>query len=59
MSAHVEFMREAPTSARDRYGLLIELTANYPSTYGTVLQTDVTCELCRALFVAYPPAACQ
>lgn len=43
------------TSARDRYGLLIELTAGYASSYGTVLQTDVTCELCRALFEAYPP----
>ena len=43
------------TSARDRFGLLIELTAGYRSSYGTVLQTDVTCELCRALFVAYPP----
>ncbi len=43
------------TSAKDRYGVLIELTAGYPSTYGTVLQTDVTCELCRALFEAYPP----
>ena len=43
------------TSARDRFGLLIELTAGYGETYGTVLQTDVTCELCRALFVAYPP----
>ena len=43
------------TSARDRYGVLIELTAGYASTYGTVLQTDVTCELCRALFVAYRP----
>ena len=43
------------TSARERFGLLIELTAGYPESYGTVLQTDVTCELCRALFVAYPP----
>ncbi len=43
------------TSARDRFGLLIELTAGYAETYGTVLQTDVTCELCRALFLAYPP----
>jgi zinc carboxypeptidase len=43
------------TSAKDRYGVLIELTAGYPSSYGTVLQTDVTCELCRALFEAYPP----
>ena len=41
-------------AARDRFGLLIELTAGYPESYGTVLQTDVTCELCRALFVAYP-----
>lgn len=45
------------TSARDRFGLLIELTAGYGSSYGTVLQTDVTCELCRALFTAYPPPA--
>ena len=43
------------TSARDRFGLLIELTAGYAESYGTVLQTDVTCELCRALFLAYPP----
>jgi len=43
------------TSARDRFGLLIELTAGYGESYGTVLQTDVTCELCRALFIAYPP----
>ncbi len=43
------------TSARNRFGLLIELTAGYAETYGTVLQTDVTCELCRALFLAYPP----
>jgi len=42
------------TSARDRFGVLIELTAGYAESYGTVLQTDVTCELCRALFVAYP-----
>ena len=45
------------TSTRDRFGLLIELAAGYGSTYGTVLQTDVTCELCRALFLAYPPPA--
>jgi len=43
------------TSARDRFGVLIEVTAGYGETYGTVLQTDVVCELCRALFVAYPP----
>lgn len=43
------------TTARDRYGLLIELAAGYHSTYGTILQTDVTCELCRALFMTYPP----
>jgi hypothetical protein len=45
------------TAARDRYGLLIELAAGYGSSYGTVLQTDVTCELCRALFLAYPTPA--
>ena len=45
------------TSARDKFGLLIELTAGYGNSYGTVLQTDVTCELCRALFLAYPPPA--
>ena len=42
------------TSARDRYGILVELTAAYRSSYGTVLQTDVTSEVCRALFLAYP-----
>lgn len=42
------------TSASDRYGLLIELTAGYRSSYGTLLQTDVVCELGRALFMAYP-----
>ena len=43
------------TGARDRYGLLVELTSGYRDSYGTVLQTDVTCELCRALFLVYPP----
>jgi hypothetical protein len=43
------------SSMRDRFGLLIELTAGYGQSYGTVLQTDVTCELCRALLIAYPP----
>ena len=43
------------TGARGRYGVLVELTAGYGDTYGTVLQTDVTCEVCRALFAAYPP----
>ena len=43
------------TSMRDRFGLVIEVTAGYRSTYGAVLQTDVVCELCRALFLAYPP----
>ena len=42
------------TSARGRYGMLVELTAGYRDTYGTVLQTDVTCEVCRALLKAYP-----
>ena len=45
------------TSMRDRFGLTIELTAGYGSSYGTVLQTDVACELCRALFIVYPPPA--
>ncbi len=45
------------TGARDRFGVLIELTAGYGESYGTILQTDVTCEMCRALFVAYPPPA--
>lgn len=43
------------TGARGRHGILVELTAGYGSSYGTVLQTDVTCEICRALFIAYPP----
>ncbi len=43
------------TSMRNKFGLLIELTAGYGSSYGTVLQTNVVCELCRALFIAYPP----
>ena len=40
---------------RARQGLLVELTAGYESSYGTVLQTDLTCEICRALFLAYGP----
>ncbi len=43
------------SSMRDRFGVLVELTAGYGQSYGTVLQTDVTCELCRALLIAYPP----
>lgn len=42
------------TSARDRYGVCVELTAGYGDSYGTVLQTEVTCEICRALFIAFP-----
>lgn len=42
------------TSARGRFGLIVELTAGYPDSYGTLLQTDVTCEICRALFLAFP-----
>ena len=41
------------TSAKGKFGILVELTAGYRSSYGTVLQTDVTCEVCRALFKAY------
>ena len=43
------------TSAKGRFGMLIELNGIYRESYGTLLQTDVTCELCRALFIAYPP----
>ncbi|HOF62343.1 MAG TPA: hypothetical protein PLM82_12270 [Candidatus Latescibacteria bacterium] len=41
--------------ARGRFGRLIELAAIYPESYGTLPQTDVTCEMCRALFLAHPP----
>ena len=51
MTGTMPFLKN--TSARGRFGMLIELTAGYPSTYGTVLQTDVTCELCRTLFIVY------
>jgi len=43
------------TSARGRYGLTVELTANYPNTYATVLQTEVTSAICRALLEAFSP----
>jgi hypothetical protein len=43
------------TAARGRYGLLVELTAGYADSYGTVLQSEVTCEICRTLFEVYPP----
>jgi len=43
------------TGARGRYGLLVELTAGYADSYGTVLQSEVTCEICRTLFEVYPP----
>ncbi len=56
---HIRLNQGTPTllnsGARNRYGMLIELTAGYRDSYGTVLQTDVTAELCRALFLAYPP----
>ncbi len=45
------------TSAKGRFGVLIELNGIYRESYGTLMQTDVTCELCRALFIACPPAA--
>lgn len=45
------------TSARGRYGVLVELTAGYPDTYGTVLQTEVTATICQALFEAFAPPA--
>ena len=43
------------SAARNKFGRLVELTGSYRETYGTILQTDVTCEICRALFLAYPP----
>ncbi|NLG01929.1 MAG: hypothetical protein GX565_17520, partial [Lentisphaerae bacterium] len=43
------------TGAKGRFGMLIELNGIYRESYGTLQQTDVTCELCRALFIAYPP----
>jgi hypothetical protein len=43
------------TGARGRYGILVELTAGYADSYGTVLQTEVTCEICRALFEVFRP----
>jgi hypothetical protein len=43
------------TGARGRYGMLVELAAGYADSYGTVLQTEVTCEICRALFEIFPP----
>lgn len=39
--------------AEGRYGFLIEMTCGYGESYGTVLQTDFVCEMCRALFIAY------
>ena len=45
------------TACRDKFGILVELTAGYRDSYGTVLQTDVTCEVCRALFKANPVPA--
>jgi len=43
------------SSCRGRYGILVELTAGYRTSYGTLLQTDVTGEICKALFTVYPP----
>ena len=43
------------TGARGRYGMLVELAAGYADSYGTVLQTEVTCEICLALFEIFPP----
>ena len=43
------------TACRNRYGVLFEITAGYRLSYGTVLQTDVVCEIARALFEVYGP----
>ena len=53
MGSHTPFLMN--TAANNKFGLLVELTGIYPDSYGTLLQTDVTCEVCRALFLAYPP----
>ncbi|MDD4102247.1 MAG: M14 family zinc carboxypeptidase [Kiritimatiellae bacterium] len=39
--------------AAGRFGFLIEMTCGYGESYGTILQTDFVCEMCRALFIAY------
>jgi len=41
------------TGAAGRFGFLIEMTCGYRGSYGTVLQTDFVCEMCRALFIAF------
>ena len=53
MSSGTPFLMN--TSARGRFGVLVELPAQYASSYATLMQTDVTCEICRALFLACPP----
>lgn len=44
-------------SVSGRYGMLVEITCGYGESYGTLLQSDVTCEICRALLLAYNPEA--
>lgn len=43
------------TSARGKFGMLIEVTSGYRESYGTVLQSDVVCEMCRAFLQVYKP----
>lgn len=41
------------SASAGRYGLLMEITCGYGNSYGTVVQTDITCEICRAFFMAF------
>ncbi|NLF18336.1 MAG: DUF2817 domain-containing protein, partial [Lentisphaerae bacterium] len=43
------------TSTVNKFGMLIELPAQYANSYGTLMQTDITCEICRAVFSVYQP----
>ncbi|NOZ23774.1 MAG: hypothetical protein GXP25_22075 [Planctomycetes bacterium] len=40
-------------SAKDRYGVLLELPGCYSATYGTVMQTDIVATACMAAIEAY------
>ena len=39
--------------AKDRYGFLIETSAGYPDSYGTIMQTDFVTEACLAAIRTY------
>ncbi len=42
------------TSAKDRYGFVIELTAAYRTNIASILVTDFVCEIIRSILVVYP-----